>query len=110
MSQEIATKPAFPYPNNVTFPRELRDAIPSHKPSLGRCLKLDSVDAQSAHTVEWGRRVQVRLRVCETGSLQGAFDVWVDMELAAAQALANLIRTAAEQAETLPAVRAWKTQ
>lgn len=110
MSQQIVRKPAFPYPNNVTFPRELRAAIPVHQPSLGRCLELDSVDAQPAHTVEWGRRVQVKLRVCETGTLEGAFNVWADMELEAAQGLANLIRTAAERAETLPAARAWKTR
>jgi hypothetical protein len=110
MNKQIARRENFLYPNNVTFPRELRDAIPDHRPSAGRCLKLDSVDAQPAHTVECGRRVQVKLRVCETGRLTGVFDVWVDIELDAAKALAQLIQTAAEQAETLAAVRAWKTE
>jgi hypothetical protein len=48
----------------VAFPRELREAVPDHQPSVGRCLK----------------------------------------------ARAQLIQTAAEQAESLPAVRAWKMQ
>jgi hypothetical protein len=107
-NKQIARK--YLHPNNVTFPRALREAIPDHEPSIGRCLKLDSVDAQPAHTVEWGRRVQVKLNVCETGKLHGVFDVWVDMELDAAKALASLIQTAAEQAEKLSAVSMWRTQ
>ena len=110
MKKEIVVQSRYQHPNNVTFPRELREAIPEHHPSMGRCLKLDSVDAQPAHTVEWGRRVQLKLRVCETGPLAGVFDVWVDVELEAAKALADLIRTAADEAEKLPAVKAWKTQ
>ena len=110
MSQQVARQFRLRYPNNVIFPRELREAIPDHQPSVGRCLKLDSVDAQPANTVEWGRRVQIKLRVCETGKLSGAFDVWVDVEIEAARALAKLIQDAANQAETLPAVRVWKTQ
>ncbi|HZL56269.1 MAG TPA: hypothetical protein VFC21_04275 [Bryobacteraceae bacterium] len=95
--------------NNMIFPPELRDAIPSHRPTAGRCLKLESVDAQAAHTVEWGRRVQVKLRVCETGKLSGSFDVWVDMQLDAARALAGLINGAAGHAEKLAPVKAWTT-
>ena len=48
--------------NNVTFPRSLRDAIPDHELSAGRVLKLDSVAAQAAHTIEWGQRVRWRKR------------------------------------------------
>jgi hypothetical protein len=101
MSQVVARK--LQLVNNVTFPRELRDAIPDHRPSAGRCLKLDSVDAQAAHTVEWGRRVQIKLRVCETGKLSGQFDVWVDVQIDAAKALIELIQGAVEQAEKNPA-------
>ena len=93
--------------NNVTFPRELRDAIPDHRPSAGRCLKLDSVDAQAAHTVERGRRVQIKLRVCETGKLSGQFDVWVDVQIDAAKALIEPIQGAVEQAEKIPPARGW---
>lgn len=110
MSSELSRKAPSLYVNNVTFPRELRDAIPDHEPSAGRCLKLDSVDAQGAHTVEWGRRVQVKLHVCETGKLNGSFDVWVDMEIEAAKALAKLIETAADQAEKMRPVSVFRTQ
>jgi len=105
MSQAVTRK--LPLVNNVTFPRELRDAIPDHQPSVGRCLKLDSVDAQAAHTVEWGRRVQIKLRVCETGRLSGQFDVWVDVQIDAAKALIELIQGAVEQAEKIPPARGW---
>lgn len=110
MSREVSRKGLSPYVNNVTFPRELREAIPEHQPSAGRCLKLESVDAQGANTVEWGRRVQVKLHVCETGKLNGQFDVWVDMELEAARALAKLIEKAGEQAEKMPAARIYRSQ
>jgi hypothetical protein len=68
------------------------------------------VAAQAAHTVEWGRRVQVKFHVCETGKLAGIFDVWVDIEIEAARALAKLILDAADQAEQLPPVRALTMQ
>jgi hypothetical protein len=105
MSKAVARK--LQLVNNVIFPQELRDAIPDHQPSVGRCLKLDSVDAQAAHTVEWGRRVQIKLRVCETGKLSGQFDVWVDVQVDAAKALVELIQGAVEQAEKIPPVRGW---
>jgi hypothetical protein len=105
MSKAVARK--LQLVNNVTFPRELRDAIPDHQPSVGRCLKLDSVDAQAAHAVEWGRRVRIKLRVCETGKLSGQFDVWVDVEIDAAKALIELIQGAVEQADKIPPVRGW---
>jgi hypothetical protein len=95
--------------NCVTFPRELRDAIPDHEPSAGRVLKLESVDAQASNTVEWGRRVQIKLRVCETGKLSGAFDVWVDIEADAAKALGETILGAVEQSGRLKPIRAWPT-
>lgn len=102
-----ASAPKLQLVNNVTFPRELREAIPDHQPSAGRCLKLDSVDAQAAHTLAWGRRVQIKLRVCETGKLLGAFDVWVDVEIAAARAMADLIQRAVEQAEKIAPAQGW---
>ena len=93
--------------NNVTFPQELRDAIPDHKPSAGRALKLESVDAQAANTVEWGRRVQIKLQVCETGKLSGVFDIWVDIEAEAAKALGETILAAVEQSGRIKPVRVW---
>ena len=99
MSKAVARK--LQRMNNVTFPRELRDAIPDHQPSAGRTLKLDSIDAQAEHTVEWGRRVAIKLRVCETGKLSGVFDVWLDIELDSAKAFGELIQGAVAQAEKL---------
>jgi hypothetical protein len=93
--------------NNVTFPRELRDAIPDHEPSAGRVLKLESVAAQAANTIEWGRRVQIRLEVCETGKLKGVFDVWVDIEVDAARALAETVLGAVEQSTKMTPVSCW---
>lgn len=93
--------------NTVSFPRELRDAIPDHKPSAGRALKLESVDAQAANTIEWGRRVQIKLRVCETGKLSGVFDIWIDIEADAAQALAETLSAAVEQSGRIKPVRVW---
>jgi hypothetical protein len=91
--------------NNVTFPRELRDAIPDHEPSAGRVLKLESVSAQAANTVEWGRRVQIKLQVCETGKLSGVFDIWIDIEAAAATVLGETVLAAVEQSAKIKPVR-----
>ena len=96
-----------PYVNNILFPRALRSFIPDHDLSGGRVLKLDSVAAQAAHTAEWGKRVQIKLHVCETGQRTGAFDVWIDIESEAAKALAKLIEDAADQSDNLPPVRVW---
>jgi len=105
MSKSIVPKPALV--NTVSFPRELRDAIPDHEPSGGRLLKLESAHAQPAHTVEWGRRVQIKLQVCETGKLSGVFEVLIDMEAEAAQALAQTILGAVEQSAKLKPTRGW---
>jgi hypothetical protein len=105
MSKSIAMRPTLD--NSVSFPRELRDAIPDHDPSAGRVLKLESAHAQPAHTVEWGRLVQVKLEVCETGRLTGVFDVWIDMEAGAAEALAQTIPGAVEQSAKLKPAHGW---
>jgi hypothetical protein len=112
MSRAIMSKalaPKLKLTNNVTFPRELRDAIPDHAPSAGRVLKLESVAAQAAHTVEWGRRVQIKLQVCETGKLNGVFDVWVDIEVEAAKALGETILAAVERSAKIAPVSCWPT-
>ena len=92
MRKAVARK--YESPNNVVFPRKLRDAIPDQELCMGRCLKLDSADAQILNTL-WGKRVQVTLRVCETGKLTGVFDVLVDLNVEAAKALAEVLENAA---------------
>jgi hypothetical protein len=107
MSKALA--PKLRLTNDVTFPRELRDAIPDHEPSAGRVLKLDSVAAQAANTIEWGRRVQIKLQVCETGKLSGVFDVWVDIEVDAAKALGETILAAVDRSAKIAPVPCWPT-
>jgi hypothetical protein len=85
-------------PNWITFPQKLRDAIPTFEPCAGRVLELDGVDARATDSEWTGRRVAVKLRVCETGKLDGAFDVWIDLNPAAAQAFAEALEAAADRA------------
>ena len=84
--------------NWITFPQKLRDAIPAIEPCAGRVLQLDSVDARATDSEWTGRRVAVKLRVCETGKLDGVFDVWLSLNPSAAQALAEALQAAAERA------------
>jgi hypothetical protein len=85
-------------PNWITFPQKLRDAIPAFQPCVGRVLELDSVDARATDSDWTGRRVAVKLCVCETGKLDGAFDVWIDLNPAAAKAFAEALQAAADKA------------
>jgi hypothetical protein len=95
MSTQVSRTP----PNWITFPQKLRDAIPTFEPCAGRVLQLDSVDAAPTQTPWTGRRVAVKLRVCETGKLDGVFDIRIDLNISAAEALAEVLRAAAEQAK-----------
>ena len=95
----MSTQLTRPLANWITFPQKLRDAIPTFEPCAGRVLQLDSIDAGPANTEWTGRRVAVRLRVCETGNLDGVFDIRIDLNISAAEALADVLRTAAEQAK-----------
>ncbi len=85
-------------PNWVTFPRQLRDAIPDREPCAGRVLQLESVDARPTNTAWTGHRVAVKVTACETGKLTGSFDVWLDLDPHAAEALAKVLQRAAERA------------
>lgn len=85
-------------PNWITFPQKLRDAIPAFEPCAGRVLQLDGVDAAATNSEWTGRRVAVKLRACETGKLDGTFDVWLSLNPSAAQALAELLQKAVDQA------------
>jgi hypothetical protein len=87
-------------PNWITFPQALRDAIPTFEPCAGRVLELTGIDAHPTNTEWTGRRVAVKLRACETGKLDGHFDIWIDMNISAAEALAQVLQTAAEQAKS----------
>ena len=97
----MSTAVTRPLPNWVLFPRELRDAIPDFEPCAGRLLRLENADVgPSDH--EWvGRRVSLKLTVCETGKLSGSFDVVCSLNIEAAKALAELLQSAAEKASKL---------
>jgi hypothetical protein len=88
-------------PNRVTFPRELRDAIPEFEPCAGRVLQLEKADVAPTNTEWTGRRVAIKLTVCETGKLTGIFDVSVDLNIDAARALAELLQSAANLASEI---------
>ena len=88
-------------PNWVTFPRALRDAIPDFEPCGGRVLQLENAEVGPTNNEWTGRRVGIKLTVCETGKLTGVFDVWVDLNIEAARTLADLLHSAADKAEKL---------
>ena len=85
--------------NYVTFPRGLRDAIPDMPTCIGRVLELDSMEGKSSNTQPYGRRVNLKLLVKETGKLTGEFVVSVDLQPDAARELADTLTQLAEQAE-----------
>jgi hypothetical protein len=88
-------------PNWVTFPRALRDAIPDLEPCSGRVLQLENAQVGPSNSDWTGRRVKIKLTVCETGKLDGVFDVWVDLNIEAARTLADLLHSSADQAAKL---------
>jgi hypothetical protein len=51
--------------------------------------------------VLWGRRERVKFQVEETGKLTGKFDVWIDIDPAAARGLARTLEQLADEAEAI---------
>jgi hypothetical protein len=97
----MSTELTRPLPNWVTFPQQLRDAIPDWELCGGRVLELDSVDAGPSDSGWLGRRVAVTLRVCETGNLDGVFEVSISLNVSAAKALGETLCQAADQAAAI---------
>jgi hypothetical protein len=88
--------------NYMTFPSELRNAIPDLPTYVGRALELSSTDGQASNTRLFGARVHLNLGLQETGKLKGRFTVRMDLEVEAARALAASILALADRAEKLP--------
>jgi hypothetical protein len=88
--------------NYMTFPTELRDAIPDLPTYVGRALELASTDGQASNTRLFGARVHLLLGIRETGKLKGRFTVRMDLQVEAARALAASILELADRAEKLP--------
>lgn len=86
-------------PNWIAFPQKLRDAIPEFEPCAARVLQLECVDAGPSDSEMFGRRVKVKLQAVETGKLDGIFDIAIYLNISAAEALSEVLRTAAEQAK-----------
>ena len=80
------------------FPSELRDAIPDLPTCIGRVLDLTSVDGKNPVI---GPPVELKLIVQETGKLTGAFTVSLGLQVETAKALAEMLNTLADQADTL---------
>lgn len=102
MSQELTTGkiPARPRRrrNAMTFPRELREAIPELHGA--RDLELDSIDGRSSNVVFLGPLVQLKLVVKETGKLKGRFVIGMDLQPDAARELAATLTKLADVAQS----------
>jgi len=99
MTTKLATRSrALVRPRNtMAFPRELRNAIPDlHS---GRVLELDSINGQGSNTLLFGRIVELKLVVKETGKLKGRFVVRMALQIDAARQLAASLNELADDAE-----------
>ncbi len=95
-----------PWPNTITFPKELRDAIPHYGP---RALVFDSVDGAhyDGNTISAliGRcransaRTRLKFLVHETGKLHGEFNLLLDLDAETTRALGKYLMELADQAE-----------
>jgi hypothetical protein len=84
--------------NSVQFPQALRDAIPGPDlPGCDRLLVLSSIDGSRINSPLYGQRVQLKMRVEESGKLTGAFDLNVHLTVEAARALAATLQKLTER-------------
>src|SRR5947209_5070324 len=85
--------------NTMSFPRELRAAIPDLHG--GRVLELDSITGAAGNTLLSGPMVELKLLVKETGKLKGEFVVRMGLQTEAARELAATLNKLAEEADAL---------
>ncbi|MGD1091803.1 MAG: hypothetical protein ABSB35_07395 [Bryobacteraceae bacterium] len=98
----IARRRGLSVPNSMVFPHTLRDAIPGPElPGCGRSLILSSIDGSCSRSV-FGRRMRLSFRVEEAGKLSGAFQVYADLNVEAAKALAATLQELVERVEHAP--------
>jgi len=83
--------------NAMTFPRELRNAIPELHGASD--LELDSIDGRSSNMVFFGPLVQLKPVVKETGKLKGRFVIGMDLQPEAARELAATLTKLADGAK-----------
>jgi hypothetical protein len=84
----------------MTFPRELRNAIPELHGA--RDLELDSINGRSSNLMLFGPLVQLKLVVKETGKLSGRFVIGMDLQPDAARELAATLTKLADVAQNSP--------
>jgi hypothetical protein len=105
---QVPARSRSPWPNTITFPKELRDAIPTYAP---RALVFDSVSGShydgAAFSAILGRtpaqpsaRANLKFLVHETGKLNGMFELHVDLDTETARALGKFLVDLADQAES----------
>jgi len=92
------------WPNMMSFPQALREAIPTLERCWGRCLVLGSITGRALNSRLLGKRVQIKFQVEESGKLTGKFDVWMDLDPEAARGLAQTLSRLADEAEKAPLV------
>jgi hypothetical protein len=98
---QLRSNAKWPRGNAMYFPKDLRDAIPEWENSA-RMLNLAHIDGGCSHSDRGGKRVQINFHVEESGKLNGAFDVYADLEIEAARALAATLIELVKRADTLP--------
>jgi hypothetical protein len=99
--QSVAARRRYRFSSNrMTFPRELRDAIPDLPTYVGRVLEISAMDGEATNSVLFGPQVHLRFVVKETGKLAGEFAIRVDLQADAARTLAETIAKLADQAES----------
>jgi hypothetical protein len=94
--------------NTIFFPKELRDAIPTHS---GRVLEFDRVTGATHSwatvSVDWfrdqgyktGPRAQLSLLAHETGTLNGQFEIGMEMDAETMRAFGQFLIQLADHAE-----------
>ena len=83
--------------SHMTFPRELRDAIPDLPTCVGRVLELSSISGATSAQPALRPAGEPQLGVRETGKLRGQFTVRLDLEAEAAKGLGETILRLTEQ-------------
>ena len=96
------------WPNTITFPKELRDAIPHYG---ARALVFDAISGSHYDGAPFsallgrpykGRRARASLQllVHETGKLDGKFNLHVDLDAETTRALGKFLMDLADKAES----------
>jgi len=89
--------------NYMTFPTELRNAIPDLPTYVGRTLELTNMRGDASNTPLFGARVHLGVGVQEAGKLKGRYTVRIDLEVEAARGLAANLLELADRAGKLRA-------